>query len=144
MAFAPGQFITAQRLNRLQPKTYWAQASGTFPVSQTTQDIPGTSMSIVVETTGATIACDWSVSVYATGSAATSSSARAWFGSDSSPVFALSQSTGATGEKASVANSWLTTVPAAGTYTAKLVGTTQSNTTMSNYSSLKVVVTEVA
>lgn len=142
MAFAPGQFITAQRLNRLQPKTYWASASGTFPISQSLVDIPGTSMSIVVETAGATVAIDWSVSVYASGSMASSASARAWFGTDSSPVYSLFQSTAAN-EKASVANTWMTTVPTAGTYTAKLVGSTPVNATMSNYGSIKVVVSEV-
>jgi hypothetical protein len=145
MAFAPGQFITAQRLNRLQPKVYWAQASGTFPVSQSLVDIPGAAMSVIVETAGATISIDWSVSVYANASmlASSSASARAWFGSDSSPVYALAQLT-ANAEKVTIANSWMTTAPTAATYTAKLVGSTPAQATMSNYGSIKVTVYEVA
>jgi hypothetical protein len=103
-------------------------------------------MPIVVETAGATIVCDWSVSIYATGNMVTptnaSASARAWFGTDSSPVFALAQFTVA-GEKSSASNTWMTTVPTAGTYTAKIVATTPALATMSNYGSIKVVVSEV-
>jgi hypothetical protein len=143
MAFAPGQFITAQRLNRLQPKTYWAQASGTTPVSSSGVDVAGTSFSVVVETDGATVAIDWSISAYATAVTGGTVSARPQFGADSSPVFAVAQFSAAT-EKVSAANFWSFTVATAGTYTAKIVATTPAQATLSNYTSIKVVVTEVA
>lgn len=143
MAFAPGQFITAQRLNRLQSKTYWAAASAVLPASSSLVDITGTSIPITIETDGATVAISWNASVYASGAMATSASARPFFGSDSSPVFALGQWNVNT-EKGGVANFWSTTVATAGAYTAKLVGTTPSNATLSTYTSLMVVVTEVA
>jgi hypothetical protein len=143
MSFAPGQFITAQRLNRLQPKTYWASATGTTPVSQTNVDITGTSISVTTETDGATVAIDWDMTAQATAVTGGQVSARPWFGADASPVYTVAQFTAAT-EKASTANSWSFTVPAAGTYTAKLVGTTPAQATIVSYTSIKVVVTEVA
>jgi hypothetical protein len=143
MAFAPGQFITAQRLNRLQPKTYWAAASAVLPASSALVDITGTSIPITIETDGATVAFTWSCSVYASGAMASSASARPFIGADGSPVFALGQWNVNT-EKGSVANVWSTTVATAGAYTAKLVGSTPSNATLSTYTSLMVVVTEVA
>jgi hypothetical protein len=144
VAFAPGQFITAQRLNRLQTKTYWAAASGTTPVSSAGVDMAGTTIPVTIETAGATVTISWSVSVYATAvTMASSGSARAFFGADSSPNFALFQDSDANA-KGSVANFWMTTVAAAGAYNAKLVVTTPAQATMSNYSSILVKVDEVA
>jgi hypothetical protein len=142
MAFAPGQFITAQRLNRLQPKTYWAAASGVLAASSTTVDIAGTSIPLTIETDGAQVAFVWSISVYASGAMASSASARPFLGADGAPIFALGQWAANT-EKGSVANVWVATVLTAGSYTAKLVGTTPSTATLSTYTSMMVTVTEV-
>ena len=90
MSFAPGQFITAQRLNRLQSKTYWAAASGTIPASQTNVDITGASIPITTETDGATMAISWSTAVYATGVMGGNANVRVFIGADTSPVYAPS------------------------------------------------------
>lgn len=146
MSFAPGQFITAQRLNRLQPKIYWAQASGTTGPSVTTTDVAGTSIPITIETDGATVSMSWSGAVYAgatAGGLTSSATVRAFIGSDGSPLFALGEWRTAS-EKGTIANFWSTTVPTAGSYTAKLNTTIPANATLSVYTSLMVQVTEVA
>lgn len=144
MSFAPGQYITAQRLNRLQPKTYWAQASGTFAASQTNQDVAGTTIPITIETDGATVDVSWAISISGAASPMASlASARVFFGSDSSPVYAVGQYA-TSGEKGSHAQFWATTVPTAGTFNAKIQATTPASTTFTVYTSIKVVVTEVA
>lgn len=143
MSFAPGQFITAQRLNRLQTKTYWAQASGTTAVSQSGVDVAGTSIPVTIETDGASVAVSWSIAAYATAVTGGLVSARAAFGADTSPVFSVAQFSAAT-EKTSAANFWLDTVSLAGSYTAKIVATTPAQATLSSYTALMVQVTEVA
>lgn len=143
MAFAPGQFITAQRLNRLQPRTYWQSASGTFAASQTAQDIAGTSIPLTIETDGATVSFTWAIGAYATASLASNINARVIIGADSAPVYAIAEWKDAAA-KGSVAQTWSTTIATAGAYTAKLQATTPANGTISVYTSLLVVVTEVA
>jgi hypothetical protein len=142
MTFSPGQFITAQRLNRLQSRTYWAQASGTTAASGS-GDVAGASVPLTIETDGATVAFHWTAAVYATGVMASNANVRAFIGADGSPVYALSEwKTNA--EKGTVGNQWATTVATAGAYTAKLTYTTPALGTLSNYTSMMVTVIEVA
>jgi hypothetical protein len=146
MSFSPGQFITAQRLNRLQPKTYWAASSATMGPSVSGVDVTGTSIPITIETAGATVSMVWSGSIYAgatAGGMASNGNVRPFLGADGSPVFALAEWKTAS-EKGSIGNVWSTTVPSAGSYTAKLVTTLPANSTLVQYTTLWVVVTEVA
>jgi hypothetical protein len=144
MSFAPGQFITAQRLNRLQSKTYWAAASGTFAASQTAVDVAGTSIPVTIETNGATVAITWVAAIYAGGSAmTTNANARVFIGSDGSPVYALADWRTAN-DKGTVANVWGATVAAAGATTIKMNATTPANATLSVYTSIMATVHEVA
>jgi hypothetical protein len=145
MAFSPGQFITAQRLNRLQPKTYWSQASGAVTGGAgTAADIAGTPISITVETNGATAAMDWSVAVYATGAMGTGACVvRAFWDVNGAPTFALYDAQ-ATNYRSTVSANWSTSIGTAGTYTFKLNGSVFTNSTLQIYTTLKVVITEVA
>jgi hypothetical protein len=143
MAFAPGQFITAQRLNRLQSKTYWATASGTTAAGGSSVDVAGASIPITTETDGATMAISWTASVYATGVMGSAASVRPFIGADGAGSFALAEwKTSA--EKGTLANFWAATVTTAGLYTVKLVATTPANGTLSPYTTLMVTVHEVA
>jgi hypothetical protein len=143
MSFSPGQFITAQRLNRLQRKSYWSVASGSF-TSTSIADIPGTSMSIQVDTDGATADFWWTTDGRAGASAPTAvATVQAFWDVNGSPVYnvwsvrtALSQ--------ASTASNWSTTITNAGTYTFKLRGTMQTNISLNIYTSLLVHISEVA
>lgn len=143
MAFAPGQFITAQRLNRLQPATYWSQASGTTAASSTGVDVAGTPMSITTQTNNATAAMWFFAHSYAGGSAPSSNtSVQAVWDVNSSPTFGVVDFRTAN-EKGLGGNTWVTTIPTAGTYTFKLKATTPANFTMPAYASLLVQIMEV-
>jgi hypothetical protein len=143
MSFSPGQFITAQRLNRLQRKSYWSVASGAF-TSTSTADIPGTSMSIAVETDGATADFWWTADGRAGASAPVAgATVQAFWDVNGSPVFNL-WSVRSASSSASTASNWSTTITTAGTYTFKLRGTMQTNISLNIYTSLLVHISEVA
>jgi hypothetical protein len=149
MSFAPGQFITAQRLNRLQTKYYWSQSSGTLSGTSSGSDVTGTAMSIVVETNGASASFWWTAAIYAVTSMAANANTQAFWDVNGSPVFALAQWQNASSpnslDKGLVGNNWSTTIPTAGTYTFKLKYTQVSGaSTLSPYTSLMVAITEVA
>lgn len=143
MSFSPGQFLTAQRLNRLQTKTYWCAASGSVAASSTNADVPGATMPITIETNGATVAMNWSSAFYAAGVAPiANANSRAFWDVNGSPHFCLAEFRTAS-EKVTASQNWMTTITTAGTYTFKIVGTTPANFTISTYTSLMVQVTEV-
>ncbi len=142
MSFAPGQIITASRLNRLQPTTYFSQASGTTAASGS-GDVAGTAISIPVQTNGATANFWWTCSNYDTGvpGGATSTSVR--WDVNASPTFAVSQQQAAS-DKVTNANVWSTAITTAGTYTFKMTYSTATNSTLSVYTAMMVTITEVA
>jgi hypothetical protein len=143
MSFSPGQFITAQRLNRLQRKSYWAASSGSF-TSTTLADIPGASMSIVVETDGAAADFWWTFDGRAGGTAPVAvATVQAYWDVNGSPVFNI-WSVRTANSQASTATNWSTTITTAGTYTFKLRGTMQTNISLNVYTSLLVQISEVA
>lgn len=53
MAYLAGDILTAQRTNRLQPKRDYTKSSGNVAASQSGVDVPGTTLSFTVETSGA-------------------------------------------------------------------------------------------
>jgi hypothetical protein len=142
MSFAPGQFITAQRLNRLQTKSYFSQCSGTVAASGS-GDVPGTAISIPIETNGATATFSWTASTYYLGLPSGASSTHAVWDVNSSPTFAVNQQQANT-DKVTGANFWSTTIPTAGTYTFKLAYSTLTNTNLSIYTAMIVQIDEVA
>jgi hypothetical protein len=145
MSFLPAQIITAQRLNRLQPKTYWSQCSSAITGGAgTTQDVAGTSISITTETNGATAAMDWSFANYATGVMSTNATlVRALWDVNAAPTYALYDAQAAN-YRATCSANWVTTIPTAGTYTFKLQANVFTNATLQVYTTLKVQITEVA
>lgn len=142
MSFSPGQIITAQRLNRLQSKTYWAQASGAI-AGAGSGDVAGTSQSITVQTNGATASFVWTCAAYASGAMASNANTQAVWDSNGSPTYALCQWT-ANLQKGTAANVWSTTISTAGTYTFKLSYTNVANCSLATYTALMVTITEVA
>lgn len=105
--------------------------------------MPGTAQSITVETDGATFACSYSASIYATAAMGSNTNMYAKYDLASSPNFALAQFSANT-EKATVGNYWGGTIAAAGTYTFQLFYTNQSTSQVSAYSSLLTQIMEVA
>jgi hypothetical protein len=144
VSFSPGQFITAQRLNRLQPKTYWAQASAFVSTVTSGNAMAGTSMSITVETNGATANFWFTAAVYSTGAMGAIASTQGQWDVNSSPTFAVVQLVTAN-EKASAGNHWSTTIPTAGTYTFSLKYNNPSTfSSLSTYCAIMVQIVEVA
>lgn len=143
MSFSPGQFITAQRLNRLQPKPYWAQASSTVAASSTNADVPGCSVSFTTETDNAQAEVIVTGAFYASGVPAAISSVVAVLDTSTvSPNFAISQPA-ANGDKLQGAAGWLVTIPLAGIHAIKARASTSTNTVVQVYSGISVTVYEV-
>lgn len=142
MGFLAGEDITAGRLNRLQPTTYWAQASGTVAASQTNVDVPGATLSITTQTANAQLEIVWFADFDMTGAGTATGSVRPFVGATGAPAFAVFGAE-VTTDRGTPGNTWVTTVAAASTFTVKLVATTTANQTLNIYTTLKVTVTEV-
>lgn len=143
MPFLAGETITAGKLNRLQPKTFYASASGTVAASQTNVDIPGCSITLTTETNNAQVDIWWSTAFYSGATAPTTFGAsRALIDGSGAPVYAISDSR-TINAKDVPSQDWTTTIAAAGSHTIKLQVTTPANMTVSTYTALRVVVTEV-
>lgn len=142
MSFSPGQFITAARLNRLQPAHYWAQASSAIG-SVGSGDVAGTSMNITVQTNGATATMIWTAAIYASGLMSANANTNAVWDVNLAPTYALAQHS-ANGDKVTASANWTTTIPTAGTYTFKLKYTNVTNASMQIYTTLLVIINEVA
>jgi hypothetical protein len=144
MAFSPGQFITAQRLNRLQPKTYWAATSGVTTTVATNADVPGCTIPITVETNGATATFVWFSAIYASvGAMAGAASTRVLWDVNVSSVLTIG-SWSTLAERGTPGQTWVTTIGTAGTYTFKMQYTMVANTAIQIYTAMTVVITEVA
>jgi hypothetical protein len=143
MAFLAGDLLTAQRANRLQPKFYNDEASGTLAASSTNVDVPGVSIAFTTETDGATVHCSWSSDFDLTGSTTTLGSTRLLLdGVTGSSTFATIQQ-GITTDRASVAQFCSFTIPTAGAHTIKMQGTTPANMIVNLYTALNIIVFEI-
>jgi hypothetical protein len=142
MTFSPGQYLTAQRLNRLQTKTYFGSASGAI-TTVGSGNVAGTALAITTETDGATVACSWTAAVYATGAMGNNCNTYVKYDLGSSSVFALAQLTANT-EKTTAANFWSAAIATANSYTFQLGYTVTANGSLAVYTSLMVQVMEVA
>jgi hypothetical protein len=146
MSFAPGQFITAQRLNRLQNKVYRAKCSSALSGVQTDQDIPGATVTFDTETDNAMIYVWWSCDARQTAATSGQIACKALLDGVASDAFALFQGApGASGagEKATVANTMDFTAATAGSHTVKLQVTQTANNQTNIYASVMVMVEEV-
>ncbi|MEU7962359.1 hypothetical protein AB0D09_02650 [Streptomyces sp. NPDC049097] len=143
MGFLAGENITAGRLNRLQPKQYFAQASGTLGASQTSQDIPGVTVTFNTEQPNAIYTAhlvtdfDWDG-----GTTSLASSRIKVDGAFPINLFAVAQMS-ITTDRATNGQNYRGTLGSAGSHTITAVGTTSANQMINFYSSLLVVVYEV-
>ena len=147
MAFLAGDILTAQRINRLQPKSYPAiKSSGNVAASQSAVDVPGLAQAFTTETNGATVDVWWFVDMLNGTTpplASVQGSTRAFLdsvtGSDEFTVWTQVTDRG----RGQIGNVWTFTVPTAGAHSIKIVATTPANMTINQYSSLKITVNEV-
>jgi len=146
MPFVPGDIITAQRLNRLQPAIYRAVATTPVTGAVTNTDIPGTEVPFATETDNATIEISWFVDARNAGSGTftvQSAVSALLDGATTSDVFALFRQSAAN-EYATVANQWVVDVPTAGAHTVKLRVTQAAANVVNIYTSISVKVYENA
>jgi hypothetical protein len=144
MAFAPGQFITAQRLNRLQPKIDQAICSAAVTGTATNTDITGTNIAFDTETDGAQLRASWTVDARNTaGGGGTQIAVHAYLDTSIlSDDFALFQGSAAS-ERGGVSASWDTTVTTAGSHSIKLRVTQSTNNQVNVYTQLSIMVLEI-
>ncbi|MGW0163667.1 hypothetical protein ACWDWT_00530 [Streptomyces sp. NPDC003343] len=140
--FLAGETITAGRLNRLQPRQYFAQASGTLPASQTSADIPGVTVTFTTEQPNAiytahlAVDFDWNANTNSL-----SSSRIKVDGTFPINLFSVAQMQTTT-DRATNGQNYRGVLGSAGSHTITAVATTDTNI-INSYSSLLVVVYEV-
>lgn len=144
MSFSPGQFITAQRLNRLQPKLYRSVASSALTGGAANLDVPGSEIAFSTEAANATVRAMWNGDARNTGGGGGQQASYSALldGSVTSDVFSLFQGSAAN-ERSTVGNCWDTTIASAGAHTIKLKVTQGSNQTQQTYTTLQLWVQEV-
>ncbi len=144
MSFAPGQYITAQRLNRLQLTTYDVEASGTVAASQTNADIPGVTKTFTTETANAKVSCTWTVDWDLSGAQTGTSTSRLLLdGVTSSTRFHAFGAEVAT-DRAITSQLQEFIISTVGSHTIKAQVTTLANVTVGQYSAMRIQVTENA
>lgn len=122
MAFFAGEMLLAQRLNRLQPIDYEAPATSPLAVATATYaDIPGASLTITTETTGATYKA---IGIFDCNVATTSPTILMvgrllvdGVGAEGIAIYAMD-----TADRATIAMTWRGSLGAAGSHTLKLQG----------------------
>lgn len=147
---AGGDVIAAGDINRVRPSMFKQEASGTLNGPATATAVPGISINFTTAIAGAELTLWWSVKADPTAAAATGLiSARPLVTGPSAfsqPTsdFAVYGGGAAATDAASAANSDKMTLGAAGTYTVTLLGTVATNQQIGLYSSVTVMVQEVA
>lgn len=149
MAFLAGERITAERLNRLQPKTYSAPATGSLTrVDSTWADIPGCTVTLTTEAANARydVIGIFDCSVGATSSTVLMDGRLVVDGVADASVFAIHAMD--TLDRDTVAQAFDGTLATPGIHTLKLQGTLSgplaTGGTFQVFSKIKVVITEVA
>lgn len=143
MTFLAGDLVTAQRLNRLQPKPYVKVATGTLAGAVTNTDVPGCSITFTTETDGATVKCTWFSDFDLSGATTTIANNRLLLDSvTASDNFAMYAGE-VTTDRGTVGNTWDFTIPIAGSHTIKVQASIPANMQMNIYTTLSLTVFEV-
>lgn len=121
MPFASGQRISAARLNRLQPVTYEAVASGTLTLNTSLADVPGAFITLTTLTVGAIYIAEGSFDInIATAAAGQLAEGHLDVDGADQTARALKQMNAT--DRATVSQRWRGTLPTAGAHTLKLRG----------------------
>jgi hypothetical protein len=143
MAFLAGDLLTAQRVNRLQDKSYYKTATGTLPASSTNADMPGVTQTFTTETNGATVDCAWVVDFDLSGATTIVGASRLLLdsvtASDNSAIFGAEVAT----DRGTAAQTNRFTIPTAGVHTIKMQCTTPANMTVNTHTTMLLVVKEI-
>lgn len=143
MAIQAGETITAGRLNRLQPKTYYAIGSGTVVGAASGADVPSASVTFTTEVANATYeaTCIWDIDL--TGATSATGTARlAVDGVAQSPLAVFGQEVAT--DRLTIPQTYSGTLGAAGSHTLKLIASPAALQQIQGVNcSIKVVITEV-
>lgn len=145
MAFLSGERLSAARLNRIQPTTYYAQASTFLALSTTYADVPGATVTFSTIADFATIVVDAEFDS-AVGSFDTATEMNGRIMVDGVAGSALSKHQMDTVDRSSVFTQEQFTLAAAGSHTVKLQGAKSAaggSGNMQVFTSIKVTVYEV-
>jgi len=142
MAFAPGQFITAQRLNRLQNRVYFAEG-GVLAASSTNADIPSVTLTFTSETDNAIAHCWWTCDFDLSGAQTGSGTSRLLLDGATSSTRFIAWSGEVATDRGQPANMDSFDLGTAGSHTIKAQATTLANMTVGQYCALRVEVEEV-
>lgn len=142
MPFLAGQIIEADRLNMLQPKTYYAQASGVTPTG-TSIDVPGCTVTFDTLTDNAVAVIEFAGDIDLAGATTALQSVNANVDGVATPIFAVfAQSPGTNTDRVTAAQFARVGLGAAGSHTIKLTATT-TVAVLNVYAALNVTVYEV-
>lgn len=129
MPILSGEVVTATRLNRLKPTTYYAVATGNLVGPQTDTDVPGATITLTTETDSA-VCSIWATCGYTWTANTTISTCEVWQGSTPLPGKIYVDPDNTTGRSTN-GNAWRVAPGAAGSYTFKIVGESiQTNMTI--------------
>jgi hypothetical protein len=143
VSFLAGENLTAGRLNRLQPTTYNAGASGTVPASSTNVDVPGATVTFTTVVANAVAHCYWTTDFDLSGPTTALGTSRLLLdGATASTKTTVFEAEVAT-DRASVAQMDQYTIATPGSHTIKMQATTPASMTIGLQSALRVVVVEV-
>jgi hypothetical protein len=144
MPIAAGQKITAGQLERMQPKTYDATASGTLTGPQSGVDVPGATVTFTTTTANAIAVVHASFDFDFTAATTTLGSGRLVVDGVATGLFALfQQGPGAAADRVVSTQSYRVNLGAAGSHTLKLSATVPTGMTLNQYTAMVVTVYEV-
>ncbi|MFF4834113.1 hypothetical protein [Streptomyces sp. NPDC001315] len=142
MAFLAGERVTAARLNRLQPKTYRAAATGLLNGPQTAADVPGATVTFTTEAANAVYVVDAWFDYDLSGSTTLLGSGNIHVDGVIQAEYAVFQAN-VVNDRSSVGHTYRGTLATAGSHTIKLVGSPVANQTINTYSSVTITIYEV-
>lgn len=143
MGFAAGETVTAGKLNRLQPKTYFGVSSSDLAGAVTDTDIPGCTVTFTTVTDNATFDATGFVDFDNTGAITSVATAVLVVdGAAQSGLIVYQQ--GLSSDQMSPGGMWNGTLAAAGSHTLKLIATLPAGISARNpHSKLRVNITEI-
>jgi hypothetical protein len=143
MAFAPGQYITAQRLNRLQNKTYLAEGGTIAAGAGTNVDIPGVTLTFTSETDNAVAHCFWTVDFTVSAGATPAMTSRLLLDGVTSSTRFIAVVNLTSGERSQPSMEDSFDLGTAGSHTIKAQVTKAANQAVAQYCVLRVEVEEI-
>lgn len=143
MTILAGEIVTAARLNRLQPKTYYAIGTGTVTGAASNVDVANATVTFDTEVDGATYTVVGTWDVNWTGATTTIGTARVQVDGVSQSPLCTFQAEVAT-DRGTYSQTYFGTLAAAGSHTIKLVCSPAANQSVEGInSSISIVINEV-